>query len=234
MGVEELNILPGLRKVDEWFGEVEVYYSTAQLSFLLDGLERFESVEFELSYQGCAEAGLCYPPVTQRYVLSNGEFVEGSKEVRGKASLELEKREEQKLADALLKESVGWSLFLFFIGGIALAFTPCVFPMIPILSSIIVGQGSDLPRYRAFALSGSMDLARGEVALGYGVAANLNADGRASLALLGQTLDLVSPDGSTTVIGWTPPNVKPDEMKNIDWSLTQSSHTILTPAYAAA
>lgn len=56
----------------------------------------------------------------------------------------------------------------------------------------------------AFALSGSMDLARGEVALGYGVAANLNADGRASLALLGQTLDLVSPDGSTTVIGWTP------------------------------
>ena len=68
MGVEELNILPGLRKVDEWFGEVEVYYSTAQLSFLLDGLERFESVEFELSYQGCAEAGLCYPPVTQRYV----------------------------------------------------------------------------------------------------------------------------------------------------------------------
>ena len=94
MGVEELNILPGLRKVDEWFGEVEVYYSTAQLSFLLDGLERFESVEFELSYQGCAEAGLCYPPVTQRYVLSNGEFVEGSKEVRGKANVELEKRDE--------------------------------------------------------------------------------------------------------------------------------------------
>ena len=153
--VEELNILPGLRKTDEWFGEVEVYYSTAQLGFRLDGLQSSESVEFELSYQGCAEAGLCYPPVTQRYVLSNGEFLETSKEVRGQANVELEKREEQKLADALLKESVGWSLFLFFIGGIALAFTPCVFPMIPILSSIIVGQGSDLPRYRAFALSGS-------------------------------------------------------------------------------
>ena len=153
--VEELIILPGLRKVDEWFGEVEVYYSTAQLGFSLDGLQSSESVEFELSYQGCAEAGLCYPPVTQRYVLSNGEFLEASKEVRGQANVELEKREEQKLADALLKESVGWSLFLFFIGGIALAFTPCVFPMIPILSSIIVGQGSDLPRYRAFALSGS-------------------------------------------------------------------------------
>ncbi len=153
--VDELNILPGLRKVDEWFGEVEVYYSTAQLGFRLDGLQSSESVEFELSYQGCAEAGLCYPPVTQRYVLSNGEFLEASKEVRGQANVELEKREEQKLADALLKESVGWSLFLFFIGGIALAFTPCVFPMIPILSSIIVGQGSDLPRYRAFALSGS-------------------------------------------------------------------------------
>ena len=153
--VEELNILPGLRKVDEWFGEVEVYYSTAQLDFRLDGLQGSESVEFELSYQGCAEAGLCYPPVTQRYVLSNGEFLEASKEFRGQANVELEKREEQKLADALLKESVGWSLFLFFIGGIALAFTPCVFPMIPILSSIIVGQGSDLPRYRAFALSGS-------------------------------------------------------------------------------
>ena len=153
--VEELNILPGLRKVDEWFGEVEVYYSTAQLGFSLDGLQSSESVEFELSYQGCAEAGLCYPPVTQRYVLSNGEFLEASREVRGQANVELEKREEQKLADALLKQSVGWSLFLFFTGGIALAFTPCVFPMIPILSSIIVGQGSDLPRYRAFALSGS-------------------------------------------------------------------------------
>ncbi|MAH88219.1 MAG: hypothetical protein CMF26_06405 [Kiloniella sp.] len=56
----------------------------------------------------------------------------------------------------------------------------------------------------AYALTGTMELARGEAALGYGVVASLNPDGKASLALLGHTLDLVSPDGAITVIGWTP------------------------------
>ena len=56
----------------------------------------------------------------------------------------------------------------------------------------------------AYSASNSADLAQGEVAIGFEVAANLNPERRASLGLLAQTLDLVSPDGTTTIIGWTP------------------------------
>ncbi len=146
-----MEITPGIRKVDEWFGEVEVYYSKANLSFELLRSDARGQVEFDLTYQGCAEAGLCYPPVKKHFALEGSKFVERSNIAKKNAAIE--KREEQKLADALLRESVIWSLFLFFVGGIALAFTPCVFPMIPILSSIIVGEGKNLSRFRAFSLS---------------------------------------------------------------------------------
>ena len=154
-GVEigSIEIAPGKRKVDEWFGEVEVYYSQANLSFEIFGVSEEGVVEFNLTFQGCADAGLCYPPVTRRFSLEDSSFIERSNITE--RSPAIEKREEQKLADALLRESVMWSLFLFFLGGIALAFTPCVFPMIPILSSIIVGEGESLSRYRAFTLSGA-------------------------------------------------------------------------------
>ncbi len=154
-GVEigSIEIAPGKRKVDEWFGEVEVYYSQANLSFEIFGVSEEGVAEFNLTFQGCADAGLCYPPVTRRFSLEDSSFIERSNITE--RSPAIEKREEQKLADALLRESVMWSLFLFFLGGIALAFTPCVFPMIPILSSIIVGEGENLSRYRAFTLSGA-------------------------------------------------------------------------------
>ena len=150
--VGPMDIKPGIRKVDEWFGEVEVYYSQAQLDFEFLDLARSEVAEFDLTYQGCADAGLCYPPITRRFVFDGGRFAE--KLITTKSAKPIvEIREEQKLAEALLKESAIWSLFLFFIGGVALAFTPCVFPMIPILSSIIVGEGDGLSRSRAFSLS---------------------------------------------------------------------------------
>ena len=151
--IGSLEIAPGIRKVDEWFGEVEVYYSQAGLSFEILGASEEDSSEFNLTYQGCADAGLCYPPVTRRFSLEGSSLKERSNITKKRPAIE--KREEQKLADALLEESAMWSLFLFFLGGIALAFTPCVFPMIPILSSIIVGEGENISRYRAFSLSGT-------------------------------------------------------------------------------
>jgi thiol:disulfide interchange protein DsbD len=151
--IGSLEIAPGIRKVDEWFGEVEVYYSQASLSFEILGASEGEASDFNLTFQGCADAGLCYPPVTRRFSLEGSDFIEWSNITKKPSAIE--KREEQKLADALLKESAMWSLFLFFLGGIALAFTPCVFPMIPILSSIIVGEGENISRYRAFSLSGT-------------------------------------------------------------------------------
>ena len=151
--IGSLEIAPGIRKVDEWFGEVEVYYSQASLIFEILGAGGEDASEFNLTFQGCADAGLCYPPVTRRFLLEDSGFIERSNITKKPPAIE--KREEQKLADALLKESAVWSLFLFFLGGIALAFTPCVFPMIPILSSIIVGEGENISRYRAFSLSGT-------------------------------------------------------------------------------
>ena len=151
--VGALQISPGIIKVDEWFGEVEVYYSGAEVLFDLEVTQRPGSKAIEVTFQGCADAGLCYPPVTQRFVLNGSVFEARSAEKQ--KTIMIDQREEQKLAEALLHESSLLSLLLFFVAGIGLAFTPCVFPMVPILSSIIVGQGEDLSRLKAFALSGS-------------------------------------------------------------------------------
>ncbi|MFV2090373.1 MAG: protein-disulfide reductase DsbD, partial [Pseudomonadales bacterium] len=131
------------------------------------------SVEVGISYQGCADAGLCYPPQTKWVALtvggSGGSGMAGGSEVSGafagaqRATLPIEaagktkfvvpQTEEQLLATTLADSGMLTALLLFFIGGIALTFTPCVLPMVPILSSIIVGESAELNRRRAFTLS---------------------------------------------------------------------------------
>ena len=66
--IGSLEIAPGIRKVDEWFGEVEVYYSQASLIFEILGAGGEDASEFNLTFQGCADAGLCYPPVTIHHI----------------------------------------------------------------------------------------------------------------------------------------------------------------------
>lgn len=93
-----------------------------------------------ITYQGCSAAGLCYPPVTKDI------FVDATniKQVEGKAA-------NSSLTEKLKSQGLWLNLGLFFLLGLGLSFTPCVFPMYPILSSIIAGQGKDLSAKKALS-----------------------------------------------------------------------------------
>lgn len=131
---------------DEFFGVSDVYFHQLTLRIPLTDIS--DDAIFKLQYMGCAEAGLCYPPVTKELPLiasaaSDATSASTTEVVSSQTSLA------EKLSDgASLATLAG-----FFLLGIGLAFTPCVFPMYPILTSIIVGQGSQLSSKRAFTLS---------------------------------------------------------------------------------
>jgi len=165
----ELQIPAGKRKVDEYFGEVEVYYDNAQVSVPLVS-DSSINTQIGITYQGCADAGLCYPPETKWFAYDGLRLLAlaqaplgrqaavkaaaGGRDVAAEEqTLNVADTQEQVLAGALADESLWYALILFFIGGVGLAFTPCVLPMVPILSSIIVGEGEGLSKGRAFTLS---------------------------------------------------------------------------------
>lgn len=151
----EPEIPPGKRKIDEYFGEVEVYYHEAQARVPVKS--GAGPVEVGISYQGCADAGLCYPPETKwiAFNLGSADGAGGGTPAAAAAGSGsgVPATEEQALASVLADGSLLTALLLFFLGGVGLAFTPCVLPMVPILSSIIVGQSDDITRRRAFTLS---------------------------------------------------------------------------------
>ena len=147
------EIPPGLQKVDEYFGAVEVYYHDAQARVPVSA--DAGPLEIGISYQGCADAGLCYPPETKWVVLNvaaSGSAAGPSAPAPFVAGV-VPATEERQLASLLTGSSMLVALSLFFVAGVGLAFTPCVLPMVPILSSIIVGDSENLNRMRAFTLS---------------------------------------------------------------------------------
>mgnify|MGYP002814758453 CR=1 FL=1 len=147
------EIPPGKRKVDEWFGEVEVYYHSAQARVPV--ASGSGAVEVGISYQGCADQGLCYPPQT-RWVAMDLSGPAGAAvwaTTTDTSAPPVITTSEQELAGVLEQSSLLTALLLFFLGGVGLAFTPCVLPMVPILSSIIVGESDNITRSRAISLS---------------------------------------------------------------------------------
>ncbi len=108
----------------------------------------------EISYQGCADAGLCYPPVKKTVVvqLASTAAVAAAPASGSAAPM---RSEQDLLADKIREGSLLAVIGLFFVAGLGLALTPCVWPMVPILSGIIVGAGAGTPvsRGRAFSLS---------------------------------------------------------------------------------
>ncbi|MDK1022877.1 MAG: protein-disulfide reductase DsbD [Gammaproteobacteria bacterium] len=162
------EIPAGLKKEDEFFGDVEVYYKLLSIMVPFQGGQR----EFELTvgYQGCADAGLCYPPESKSYRVDSVSLdVEqllkskaGKQKITsagnppGRRMLEIARNattKEGSLAAAVADETLWMMMLLFFMAGIGLAFTPCVLPMVPILSSIIVGRKQIPTRIKAFSLS---------------------------------------------------------------------------------
>lgn len=171
-----LELPAGEMKVDEYFGEMEVYHEDVfgKLPIVRATPEAVD-LELELSYQGCADGGICYPPVTKLLSLSLPEAtaVSALAAVAPAVAAAAPVSEQARLAEIITGSSLLLVIGSFFGAGLLLAFTPCVLPMVPILSGIIAGEGKDVSASRGFmlALSYVMGMALVYTAAGVGAAA---------------------------------------------------------------
>ena len=152
-------VLPeGEHKTDEFFGEIQVYHHDVSVRLPLQrSSSEATPVKLTLQYQGCAERGVCYPPMTRTFDLllpaAAAATVSDTPAAKGGSESKPQLSEQDSIARQLTERSLFATLLAFFGFGLLLAFTPCVFPMIPILSSIIVGQGDNMTARRGFVLS---------------------------------------------------------------------------------
>lgn len=151
-----VDLPEGTIKDDPEFGPVEVYFGQIEVPVHIQrpaGPE--QTISLEADYQGCRDGDICYPPQTSRVELlmaaSNGSQASPPAPMVSRSAIP-PVSEQDALAQMLLKNPAG-ALFAFFIAGILLAFTPCVFPMVPILSGIIAGHGDRMTTSKAFWLS---------------------------------------------------------------------------------
>ncbi|UUQ65902.1 protein-disulfide reductase DsbD [Pseudomonas fuscovaginae UPB0736] len=149
---------------DEFFGDQPVYRTELEVLIPADA-----SGKVSVGWQGCADAGLCYPPQTQ--VVDLGNPTPGKQAGAATTASQPAQARDQSLASSLSEQTLGWSLLAFFGLGLLLAFTPCTLPMLPILAGIVVGSGAS-PR-RGFALAGSYVLSMALVYAGLGMLAAL-------------------------------------------------------------
>ena len=163
----------GKTKNDEYFGQMEVYYQQVRATLPLQRQNtQAQSITLDVVYQGCADAGLCYPPITKQLDVRLPAAALNMTEAPG-ATQTVELPEQDRIARSLAGGNL-WQVMLGFLGfGLLLTFTPCVFPMIPILSSILVGQGDTLSTRRAFTLSLTYVLAMAATYTAAGVLAGL-------------------------------------------------------------
>jgi thiol:disulfide interchange protein DsbD len=160
----------GKMKNDEYFGDVEVYLDSflARLAIARATPEAMD-LDIELGYQGCAEGGLCYMPQTRVLTVSLPEAT--SVGALPQEAQQAPVSEQARLANIITGSSIWVAAGLFFLAGLGLAFTPCVLPMVPILSGIIAGEGEDVTPMRGFGLALSYVLGMAIVYTGAGVAA---------------------------------------------------------------
>ena len=149
----KLDLPKGKLKYDEFFGESEVYFDDVFAPLpLARATPEAMTLELEVGFQGCAEGGLCYPPTVRTVSTS----LPAATVVSDLASLPPRDEfvsEQGKLAKVIVEGNFWAVIATFFVLGLLLAFTPCVLPMIPILTAIIAGEGQDTSPTRGFVLA---------------------------------------------------------------------------------
>ena len=195
-----LEMPTGETKSDEYFGKQEIYHHELVAGVPVARASAAElALPLQVTYQGCATAGLCYPPITKEITVSmpsgngggaagsaagagagnfssasgasaasSGGSVSGLTSAAGGAATGVSGSagssdassatgayvsEQDRFATLIKSGNTFLMLGGFFLAGLVLAFTPCVLPMVPILSGIIAGQGKNVTTGRAFALS---------------------------------------------------------------------------------
>jgi thiol:disulfide interchange protein DsbD len=148
-----LDLPKGKIKVDEFFGESEVYFDDVFAALpLARGTRDAMELELEVNFQGCAEGGLCYPPTT-RVVSTTLPEATAVTDLASLPSRNEPVTEQAKLAQVITGSSIWVTIGVFFVAGLGLALTPCVLPMVPILSGIIAGEGENVSSSRGFFLA---------------------------------------------------------------------------------
>ncbi len=149
--------LPDAIEIDDpVFGKTKVFHDQLRATLPFTNLSNTVTVEVE--YQGCsADAGVCYPPEKKTFSVNADQISENTSAAPVLATAQTqpagELSETDQIADTLKNSSVWIVILTFFVFGLLLSLTPCVFPMIPILSSIIAGQGDQITTRRAFTMS---------------------------------------------------------------------------------
>ena len=178
----------GKMKKDETFGNVEVYYDGVVARLPVDAAEGVKSLKLNVTSQGCADIGICFPPQTQAAEVALGSGGGSGSALpqiaaAGQSAAGASSRAEASAADgrsfdesgriARLLKTGSWLAIIgaFFGFGVLLAFTPCTFPMIPIVSSIVLGRGQAISRARAAVLCSVYVLAMAFAYAAAGVAA---------------------------------------------------------------
>ncbi len=149
------SIPGGKVKHDQYFGDQVVFFDGMDAEVPVAAGAGNRKVTLEVGYQGCAEAGLCYPPIRKSVQVELAAPGAAPSPAKQRADASPMRSAQDALADKIRNGSLLAVLATFFGAGLLLAFTPCVLPMVPILSGIIVGAGRDRPvsRGRAFSLS---------------------------------------------------------------------------------
>jgi thioredoxin:protein disulfide reductase len=152
-GKPELPV--GTFQEDRFFGRQEIYDHDVEVLLPIKNLPQgVTAITLTVKLQGCAKTGICYPPATREVMAALTSAAPGDNEPASVTA-----PEQDRIAEQLATGNIGWSIMVFFGLGLLLAFTPCVLPMVPILSGLIVGQRHHLTPRTAFMLSAVFVLA---------------------------------------------------------------------------
>jgi thiol:disulfide interchange protein DsbD len=161
--IDSVQIPRGETKRDPNFGETEVFHLPVQVVIRLGkAIREQDTLLVNVAFQGCSEKGLCYPPASRQLPVTfaasaspdpGGLSTNGASSLQYSSVLTVESAEDTKIA-RFIKTGNVWLIMVSFLGfGLLLSFTPCVLPMVPILSGIIAGQGKKITRMRGILLS---------------------------------------------------------------------------------
>ena len=160
------NLPVGIEKFDPTFQiKLQIYKQAFEVLIPVPNAKN-QPIYLEVELQGCAEAGICYPPMTMHFLLTapgvrvgplldNGTRPEEIKKSTNLIDLWNDREDVHAISDFLEQTSVGYLILAFFLLGLTLAFTPCVLPMLPIMSSVIFGRqaGRVVSKSRASVLA---------------------------------------------------------------------------------
>lgn len=147
----DVTLPAGIAKQNNILGQYQVYKDNIAISLPIIG-QATKQLVLAVSYQGCADSGFCYPPTTKQLAL-NLEDGNVATATDAQPAADKPTSSQDKITQLLAHQNLFFILLGFLGFGLLLAFTPCVLPMIPILSGIIVGQGEEITALKAFFLS---------------------------------------------------------------------------------